>query len=54
VGKKRSYETLGVKENATQDEIKKAYRGLARKHHPDKNPGDPKAEERFKAIAPSF
>ncbi|MBK6685651.1 MAG: J domain-containing protein [Deltaproteobacteria bacterium] len=54
MGKKRFYETLGVKENATQDEIKKAYRGLARKHHPDKNPGDPKAEERFKAIAQAF
>lgn len=54
MGKKRLYETLGVKEDATQDELKKAYRGLARKFHPDKNHGDPKAEERFKAINQAF
>ena len=45
------YGTLGVKKNATQDEIKKAFRKLARKHHPDVNPGDKKAEAKFKEIS---
>lgn len=45
------YDTLGVSRTATADEIKKAYRKLARVHHPDANAGDPKAEERFKEIS---
>ncbi len=45
------YKDLGVSPDATQDEIKKAYRKLARDLHPDANPGDTKAEERFKAVS---
>jgi len=44
------YKTLGVGKNATEKEIKQAYRKLARKYHPDVNPGDKKSEERFKEI----
>ncbi len=43
------YETLSVSRTATQDEIRKAFRTIAKKHHPDLNPGDKAAEERFKA-----
>ncbi|MCC3216282.1 J domain-containing protein [Chryseobacterium sp. X308] len=44
------YKILGVDKNATQDDIKKAYRKLARKHHPDLNPGDKEAEKKFKEL----
>jgi molecular chaperone DnaJ len=45
------YKTLGVGKNASEEEIKKAYRKLARQYHPDRNSGDKKAEERFKEIS---
>lgn len=48
------YDTLGVEEDASAREIKKAYRKLARKHHPDRNPDDPDAEERFKEIQEAY
>jgi molecular chaperone DnaJ len=48
------YEVLGVDRNATPEEIKKAYRKLARRYHPDANPDDPKAEERFKEIQEAY
>src|SRR5450755_5149064 len=45
------YATLGVKKTATSDEIRKAFRKAARRYHPDVNPGDKKAEEKFKEIS---
>src|ERR1051325_9942839 len=48
------YEVLGVKREASEDEIKKAYRKLARKFHPDLNPGDKTAEEQFKLLQDAY
>ncbi len=52
--KRDYYEVLGVERGVSLDEIKKAYRKLALKYHPDKNPGDPTAEERFKEAAEAY
>ena len=54
MSEKDYYEVLGVDRNASDDEIKKAYRKLAVQYHPDKNPGDKEAEEKFKAAAQAY
>jgi molecular chaperone DnaJ len=54
MSKRDPYEVLGVGRNASADEIKKAYRKLALKYHPDKNPGDHTAEDRFKEAASAY
>lgn len=48
------YQTLGVSKNASQDEIKKSFRKLARQYHPDKNPGDKAAEDKFKEVNQAY
>ena len=54
MAKRDYYEVLGVDARASQDEIKKAYRQLALKFHPDRNPGDKEAEEKFKEAAEAY
>ena len=48
------YATLGISKSATDDEIKKAYRKLAIKYHPDRNPGNKQAEEKFKKVSIAY
>ena len=52
--KRDPYDVLGIARNATEDEIKKAYRKLARKNHPDANHGDKNAETRFKEVSEAY
>jgi molecular chaperone DnaJ len=54
LSKKDYYEVLAVSRSASMDDIKKAYRKLAMKFHPDKNPGDKVAEDRFKEISEAY
>ena len=52
--KRDCYDVLGIKKNATDKEIKSAYRKLAKKYHPDANPGDKRAEEKFKELSEAY
>ncbi|MBI2304256.1 MAG: J domain-containing protein [Chloroflexi bacterium] len=54
MAKKDYYQILGISRNASEKEVKQAYRRLARRHHPDVNPGDKQAEERFKEINEAY
>ena len=48
------YKIMGLEKTATQDEIKKTYRKLAKKYHPDLNPNDEKAQEKFKEVSEAY
>ncbi len=54
MAKRDYYEVLGLARGATDDEVKKAYRKAAMKHHPDRNPGDKQAEEKFKEVSEAY
>jgi len=54
MAKRDYYEVLGVTKSASADEIKKAYRKVAMQYHPDRNPGDAAAEEKFKEAAEAY
>ena len=54
MAKRDYYEVLGIQKGADKDEIKKAYRKLAIKYHPDRNPGDKEAEEKFKEATEAY
>lgn len=54
MAKRDYYEVLGVQRNSTEVELKKAYRQMAMKYHPDKNPGNKEAEEKFKEAAEAY
>ena len=54
MAKQDYYETLGVSKNASESELKKAFKRMAMKHHPDRNPGDAEAEAKFKNIKEAY
>ena len=54
MSKRDYYETLGVNRDASEDDIRKAFRKLAMKHHPDRNPDNPKSEEHFKEAKEAY
>ena len=54
MAKRDYYEVLGIDKNASEDDIKKAYRKIAIKYHPDRNPGNKEAEEKFKEAAEAY